>query len=242
MNSIKYISMGANISEVKKFMTDFCHQFDKTYNKYFKTLKLIDEDEVYVYGIFEIKGKELKRVKKSLNEFVKILKYRMNLICFNDIMAINKYVDFENEFENMLKRYNYIKMRGSGYSQDDMEKMLNELNENFEKALESAKKTSQSYQGTQYYKRIDYFLSEISDEKYLIVSKVREYMTDSIKKSLYWDFDVKKAKIMYWISQLEDCENTIIEQAKHDIDNNTVEKIMLRKKRLLKLYDTIMAE
>ena len=123
-----------------------------------------------------------------------------------------------------------------------MEKMLNELNENFEKALESAKKTSQSYQGTQYYKRIDYFLSEISDEKYLIVSKVREYMTDSIKKSLYWDFDVKKAKIMYWISQLEDCENTIIEQAKHDIDNNTVEKIMLRKKRLLKLYDTIMAE
>ena len=230
MNSIKYISMGANVSEVKKFMTDFCHQFDKTYNTYFKTLKLMDEDEVYVYGIFEIMGKTLRDTKKSLDKFVKTLKHRMNLVCFNDIIAINKYVDFEIEFENMLKRYNYIKMRGSGYSQDDMEKMLNELNENFEKALESAKKTSQPYQDTQYYKRIDYFLSEISDEKYLIVSDVREYMTDSIKKSLYWDFDVKKAKIIYWTSQLEDCENTIIEQAKHEIDNNTIKKVLLRKK------------
>ena len=74
MNSIKYISMGANISEVKKVHDRFCHQFDNTYNKYFKTLKLIDEDEVYVYGIFEIKGKRAKTRQKITERICKNIK------------------------------------------------------------------------------------------------------------------------------------------------------------------------
>ena len=67
-------------------------------------------------------------------------------------------------------------------------------------------------------------------------------MTDSIKKSLYWDFDVKRQRLCIGFHSLKIVKIQLLNSQKHDIDNNTVEKIMLRKKRLLKLYDTIMAE
>lgn len=233
MNSIKFISMGSNLSEVKKFMEDFYPKFNNMYNRYNKyldTFKETAENELYKYTILEIFGKRLKEIKKQLDKFVKMLRHQTRPISFNDIIAINKYVEFGIQFENMLKRYDDDKMRGSGYSEEDMREKLNTVTDDFERALEHAQDVKKQYQDTQYYKKINYFLDEIADEKCIILFKILDYMNDSIKRSLYWDFDVKKMRIEYWVSQLDNCEETIVKQAKNEEDKVTIKKIRFLKK------------
>ena len=238
MNSIKYISMGANVSDVKKFMESFCSQFNKTYRRYIEYLnknKKTGENEQYKHVVLDIYKKNLKENKKLVDKFDKNIRYRRKLVSFNDILTINGYVDFKIQFDNMLERYDKDIMNGSGFSDDDMKKIINEEKNKFKSALEKAEDTKKKYQNTQYYEKIDYFLKEILDDEYLILYDVYESIDDCAKKTIYWDFDVKMEKLKYWTLQLADCENTIVKQAKRDIDNSTVGKLAIFIRKLLKI-------
>lgn len=219
-NSITYIAVGTDPDKVKAFILELGEKINE-YNRIIKGYKK-DIDKQTQNKIYDFAKYQIKKAKRELRSIKVKFMFNEKYSSFLDIIQINHIVLHMLTVEKLISEITEEKIKKVNKDNEDnnfVEEKIFDINrkcsEAFEKAeesLTSGKELSQSYEQAYVY---------LKSIRHLVNSKMEnlkeqiESINGNSRTNEYLLIEFEESE--FWITQMENWENTILKQVISDI-------------------------